>query len=260
MSRTTLERDKKVKSVLKLTEALSSDLHNHLFSRDVFSKKSFDVYFKQFQTIRSKVTTLYEDFLFDTEGLGKIEKEIFFSVEHLTGNEVSILSTYVNKLQSVLKKKLTKEEKTKAVVQGLKSPFKWDDITLISDGEFITVKQHQRELGRYSYKELGLPEKKHRNGNGVYYFLGILFLGKSLQNKDKVALLSTNNTNQANKKNLKKILCNAFDTNEDPFMIDEKTNFYKPIFKISEGGDLSVNEYNSGGTLYEEMLQPENND
>jgi hypothetical protein len=43
-------------------------------------------------------------------------------------------------------------------------------------------------------------------------------------------------------------------------MIDEKTNFYKPIFKISEGGDLSINEYNSGGTLYEEMLQPENND
>lgn len=251
---TTIETDKKIKSVLKYIEELKSEL-NDFFTKGVYNKRSIDYYLSKFEKIKSKTVTLYEDALFDTDGLEKIEKDIFFRVENMPHNDVSILYTYVNMLETVVKKKLSKQEKTKAVVQGLKAPFKWEDITLISDGQFITVKQHQRELGRYSYKELGLPEKKHKNGNGVYYFLGILFLGKTLQNKDKVALLSTDNVNQANKKNLKKIFCNAFDTNKDPFTIDEKTDFYKPVFKISEGGDLSINDHRSGGSLIDEIHQ-----
>lgn len=251
---TTTETDKKIKSVLKYIEELKSEL-NDFFIKGVYSKRSIDYYLSKYEKIKSKTITLYEDTLFDTDGLEKIEKDIFFRVENVPHIDVSILSTYVNILNTTVQKKLSKKEKTKAVVQGLKTPFRWEDITFIFTGRSVIIKQNQMSLGEYDLDDLGIPKATLKKGGSVFLFFSLLFAGTTVAEKDKTHLRSNINSNHKHKGKLKDILCNAFDTTKDPFFIDERTNTYKPFFKVKQGRELNINNHRSGSDYFDDTYE-----
>lgn len=149
-------------------------------------------------------------------------------------------------LKKTLKNCLSKEEKTKGIIAGIKSPVVWEKITMIFNGDTLKIKQDNLITGEYTLMELGFPKiKTERTVTGLFYSLFV----RENQPKNNL-LLSTDNKNQKIKSNLSKILCNAFNTNIDPINID-KYGFYKARFKTHLSGELYENKYASGGFLNE---------
>lgn len=150
-------------------------------------------------------------------------------------------------LKKTLENTLSKTEKSKAVIKDLRGNFSWERITIYLTGQQVEVKQDDRNLGEYSFDDLGLPKAKgESNVRG-------LFLGFFLDNEQTGKLLfsENNNKNQALVTKLNTILCNAFDTNIKPIEIGQN-KIYKSKFKAKTGGELGINDHRSGRTLPEE--------
>ncbi len=152
----------------------------------------------------------------------------------------------MKELKNSLKNCLSKEEKTKGIITGLKNPIIWEKVTMIFNGDTLKIKQENSIVGEYTLAELGFPKiKTERTVTALFYSL---FVRENQPNNN--LLLSTDNKNQKIKSNLSKIFCNAFNTNNDPIGID-KYGFYKAKFKTSLSGELYENTYSSGGLLNE---------
>jgi hypothetical protein len=161
--------------------------------------------------------------------------------------EENLFIERMNNLKESLNKALSKEEKTRSIVKGLKGNFLWEKITIMLKGIEVDVFQDNRKLGEYTLDDLGFPKAKGQsNVRGL--FMGFFFDNK----KTGILLFSEKNKNQALKKILSAVLRNAFSTNIDPIEIDEN-KVYKPKFKVKTGGMLRINEHRSGMSLNEEQ-------
>lgn len=150
-------------------------------------------------------------------------------------------------LKNSLSNTLSKEEKTRAIVKGLRGDFSWERITIYFKGDEVDICQDDRNLGEYTLEALGIPKPKGKsNVKG-------LFVGLFIDDERTGVLLFSkdNNKNQALKKRLTSILCNAFDTNKDPIKRDVN-GIYTPIFKAKTGGLLRINDHPSGISLSED--------
>lgn len=149
--------------------------------------------------------------------------------------------------KELLKNFLSKEERTKAIVKGLRGDFSWRKITIYLKGEEVDIYQDQRNLGEYKLDKLGIPKPKGQSSVRGF------FIGLFIDDERTGVLLFSkkNNKNQALKKKITAILCNAFGTNIDPIEIDEYHN-YTPIFKAKLGGELRSNDHRSGKKLPKE--------
>lgn len=255
MKNATPETDKAISATIKLIEELN---YEYLFQqKSIYRGKSDKEVSADYGRIKSKVVNLYENVLFDDVGLEKIKNEVFLRVETMMNFDRGTLLVYINILKKVVSKKLSKKEKAKAIIQGLIKPVKWGDITLIFNGSTVKVKQNSKSLGEYSLSDLGMPKITKKGGRSVPRFFMCLFISQQKQAFD--FLSSSNNTNQKHKGKLSEILKNAFGTAIDPIYIDDKSHQYTSLFKVSFGGELSINDHRSGGALYDET-KPTNQD
>ena len=146
---------------------------------------------------------------------GKSNIEDIIDGEFTQSKDNLFLERMIN-LKKTLKNCLSKEEKTKGIIAGIKSPVIWEKITMIFNGDTLKIKQDNFVIGEYTLMELGFPKiKTERTVTGLFYSLFV----RENQPKNNL-LLSTDNKNQKIKSNLSKILCNAFNTNIDPISID----------------------------------------
>lgn len=166
-------------------------------------------------------------------------------------SESNLFVERVSEIKKLLQKSLSKEEKAKGLIKGLKQPVRWEDITMLFDGASIEVIQDDRNLGTYSLDDLNFP--KHRTSNqekilrGVKGFFMSLFF--NVTDKSISVIDSKDNNNQKLKSGLSKVLCEAFDTNKDP--VEIKDGVYRPVFIARFGGVLRVDEHRSGGQLFD---------
>lgn len=209
----------------------------------------------------AKYMEAYEEVLDENGKLKKVKIILYGDVKN---NPVFFFSNFSDKSERTFmagpKLELALEEiekvlvtninkKTSFVIEKLKTPIKWENITLIFNTDSLKIKQDSTILGTYTLKEIGIPKLRKTKSNSVYHFFFSLFLTDHYGAND--LLLVTNNNNQKNKSNLSKILRNAFSTNKNPIGIDKKTNKYIPLFKVSAGEDFRINDHRSGGKLYE---------
>lgn len=143
-----------------------------------------------------------------------------------------------------LKKCISKTTKASSVINGLRQPIIWEQITIILKGLEVEIKQNEKSLGDYAIEDLGFPKfKGPRNVTSIFFSL----FTKEIE-KISSMLDSKDNRNQQLKSSLFKILGNIFNTNKDPIEID-RNGLYKAKFKVSTGGELRVNEHRSGGSF-----------
>lgn len=240
-----------VKILLKQLENLIAELVNSFTSRKAYDKRPIEYFVAEFQKTKGKTVQLYEYHFFDEKGLKQIEQDIYTPIETARDVDFSLLLISLDNLKHKLEKKISRDEKIKGVVKGIKKPMRWEDITIIYDGDSIKVKQHDKSLGKYSLLDIGIPKITPRRTGGVARLFLLFFLKDELSKNQLDTLLSSNSDNHKNKSNLSKMLCSAFGTNIDPIKIDSKTKLYSPIFKATYGGDLKLNEYPSGGHFYD---------
>lgn len=252
MKNATPSKGHPVKTVLKLLEDLSAEIITSFTSRKAYDKRPVEYFLEKFQKVKDRTIRLYESHFFDEKGLERIEQDIFTPLDTANDVDFSLLLSSFDKLKLILEKKISKDEKIKGVIKGITHPVRWENITIIYDGDFIKVKQNTKSLGQYSLSEIGIPKITPKRSSGVAKIFLLLFLKDELQPSQQDILVSSNTNNHKNKSNLSKILCSAFGTNADPIKIDLETRLYAPIFRATYGGNLKLNEYRSGRKLYEE--------
>jgi len=150
--------------------------------------------------------------------------------------------TALDEIEEVLGKNKKKKKLNK--IKGLVKPIKWDEITIIYIGDSVKIKQNDTALGEYNLKDLGMPKIGKNKMEGVRQFFTSLFFPETYENN--IILSSKNNTQQKLKSNLSRILKDVFETNRNPIQINKKNHTYYPVFKISMGKDLNVNDFSSG--------------
>jgi hypothetical protein len=157
----------------------------------------------------------------------------------------------MSEMKKLLEKSLSKEEKVKGLIKGLKQPIRWEEVILLFDGANIDVIQDDRNLGKYSLDDLNFPKlrtnKQDKILRGVKGIFMSLFFNKT--DKSISVIDSKDNNNQKLKSSLSKILCEAFGTNKDPIEITD--GVYRPVFIARFGGELRINEHRSGGELFD---------
>lgn len=153
----------------------------------------------------------------------------------------------LSEIKEILENKNIKKEPSK--INGLIQPIRWQNITIIYNGENIKIKQDDTTLGEYNLEDLGMPKVRKTKLKGVRQLFTSLFFPETY--KENSVLLGTNYVNQKNKSNLSKILKKVFETNVDPIYIDTKTKKYIPYFKISLSEDYAINDFPSGIRLYD---------
>jgi hypothetical protein len=157
----------------------------------------------------------------------------------------------ISNIKKLLEKNLSREEKAKGFIKGLKQPVRWEDVIILFDGANIEVVQDDKKLGIYSLDDLNFP--KHRTNKQEKILRGVKGLFMSLffnKTDNSVSVIdSKNNNNQKLKSSLSKILCEAFGTNKDPITISD--GVYRPVFTARFGRDLRVNDHRSGGEIFE---------
>lgn len=157
----------------------------------------------------------------------------------------------ISGMKKQLEKNLSKEEKAKGLIKGLKQPVRWEDVTMLFDGANIEVIQDDRNIGTYSLDDLNFPKHKTNKQEKILRGVKGLFMSLFFNITDKsISVIdSKDNNNQKLKSSLSKTLCEAFGTNKDPIKITD--GVYRPIFIARFGGELRIDEHRSGGELFE---------
>jgi hypothetical protein len=212
-------------------------------SETQFNKIKAHFYIKSGLVEKSLLETSVEFLNSKTRGqIADVVEGIFLQSE----NNLFIDRMY--SLKNELRKCLSKEERSKEQIVGLKQPIIWEQITIILKGVEIQVNQNNKDLGDYHLYELGFPKVKNRlskNRTVVNFFISLFF-------PDNSGLLdSQNNSNQKLKGSLSKILNNVFNTNKDAIEIDRHKT-YRAKFITKFGGDLKINDFSSGKMLTEQ--------
>lgn len=155
--------------------------------------------------------------------------------------------TALEEIEGVLNKQIKKKVHSK--IKGLIKPIKWEEITIIYTGESIKVKQNSTLLGEYNLENLGMPKIGKNKMEGVRQFFTSLFFPENYINNP--VLSSKNNSQQKNKGNFSKIFKNIFETSKDPIQTNKKNHLYTPLFKVSMGKDLGINDFSSGRQFHD---------
>lgn len=212
-----------------LTESQFTKIKNHFYIKD--------------DVISDALLNISTDYLNTNKGghIADIVERIFPQTES------NLFIERMLELKKEIENTLSKQEKTKGIVKGLRGDFSWRRITIYLKGEEVDICEDNRNLGEYTLDKLGISKPKGKS-NVRGFFIG-LFVDDE---RTGILLASKkNNKNQALKKRLTAILCNAFDKNIDPIEIDEYHN-YAPIFKAKLGGELRSNDHPSGKKLPKE--------
>jgi hypothetical protein len=185
------------------------------------------------------------------KGFNELQTSVKMAAKAGAGKEQKSFIERVSEVKKLLQKSLSREEKVKGLIKGLKQPVRWEDITILFDGANIEVIQDDRNLGTYSLDDLNFPKHKTNKQDKILRGVKGLFMSLFFNTTDKsVSVIdSKDNNNQKLKSGLSKVLCEAFGTNKDP--IEIRNGEYRAIFIARFGGDLRVNEHRSGGEIFE---------
>ncbi len=214
---------------------------------------------KEFEQVRGLLNTVDDDVLyraglcFDSNDVKK-KLHLLDLLPTVTFEDKLDSSPFLKrflKINDLLTKQLSREEKARKLITGLKQPVVWEQITIYFNGNEVEIKQNDRSLGVYSLTGLNFPKQKTNKGEKALrtsrgFFMALFFsttksVGEILSYED--------NNNQKLKSSISKILCDAFNTNKDP--IRKNNGIYEPIFNARFSAELRVNEHRSGGELFE---------
>lgn len=106
-----------INNIIKKVDELSSDCYEHITSNNVYKKQNDSFFLNKFKKIKDKVTNLYEDHLFDDEGLRLIEKDIFMSVENMNHFDIGFMLTTLTNLHTVINKIELKKQNKKIMLE-----------------------------------------------------------------------------------------------------------------------------------------------
>lgn len=243
-----------VEQILGKVKKLIKDCKDYFSSKDINKENIID----DFVYLEKIIITFYKDNSLSNQELEKVK--LLFKLENHSIHTMNVIWNNLGLIKKTISKYNKTENKLKELLEvKLKLPIKWQDITFYYDGDNIEISQKDSMLGLYSFDELYFPKIKGKGGKSSVkdFFISFFFMEDKENNqiKDKLILnkkISTKDNNkQALKSKLKKILCNLFHTNEDPFedVLKNKDSVktYKPKYRMKLSGDLRINNYSSGG-------------
>jgi hypothetical protein len=161
-------------------------------------------------------------------------------VGYLYGKSVSEIK---NKVLDMLK---SKEKKVLKKFENLPKDFRWEKLKIILlDEHRLSFKYEDTFWGERDFSDLGIGNSKK---GGVKNLFRLFFISKQADLPENDLLSSTEGKNQGNKKNLKKILCEFFETDIDPISINKESakHDYVPKFETYLGGDFKETRFYSG--------------
>jgi hypothetical protein len=209
---------------------------NYLYTAQNFLNKRSE-FFKITFDFQNESPLMYVDGV-------EITNETDVPIAYLYGKNVLEIK---NKVLYLLKKNTKKALKE---IEHLPKDFRWEKLKIIFvDEQILFFKYEDTSLCELSLSDIGIRDSK----KGIKsLFVSFFFMDRNSPIINDL-LSSKINKNQANKSNLKKLLCKVFKTTSDPFYIniDSPDKNYSPKFKTSVGGEFLINEYRSGSKLNE---------
>jgi len=231
---------KGVKLELTVGDFVGITDRNYLYTSQNFLNKRSE-FFKVTFDFQNESPFMYVDGV-------EITKETDVPIAYLYGKSVLEIK---NKVLNLLKKNTKKALKE---IEHLPKDFMWEKLKIIlMDEQTLSFKYEDINLCELSFSDIGIRNSK--NGGVKNLFVSLFFLEKNTVTLNDLLSYKINK-NQANKRNLKKLLCKIFKTTSDPFCknTDSPNKNYFPKFKTSLGGEFLINEHRSGSKLNENQV------